>query len=86
LKTALWIIGLLVAIQAGTSLLEVYDHDRGLIWLGLTVLYHYPVSWIGEPLFVATEIGWYPTTIARVLTTAAYVAMVLGALQLIRKF
>lgn len=80
-----WIAVVLIGFQIGIWTLEIVDPDRGLIWLALTIFYHYPVSWMGEPLFSAMEMGPYPIALARVLTTTLYVVIAFAVSWTIRR-
>ena len=76
MKKTIWVFAALVGVQLVSSLLVNVDAAGPLIWWLVQAIYHLPLSWMGEPLFRATELGPYPTLFGRLVTTSIYVAIV----------
>ena len=73
-----WTIGVIVGLQVVPWALIYVVEGLGLIWFFIGAIYHLPLSWIGEPLFHATEIGPFPTILGRLAMTATYLAIALA--------
>jgi len=80
-----WTIGLIVLLQMVLWLMPYIVPSMGLIWIFIESIYHLPLSWIGEPLFRATEVGPLPTVLGRLVTPSMYIAIAIAISASIRR-
>jgi len=65
--------------------IESVDTRRGLIWSFLETGTYFPIYWLNEPFFKATEVGWLVTLYGKVLGSALYSVLLIAVAMFNRR-